>query len=63
METTRGRRGPSRADAAKEKLAALAAARTSGRKRVETFEVTREEAVYDEVRCGGRGRPGTSHSY
>ena len=50
---TRGRRGPSRADAAKEKLAALAAARSGGRKRVETFEVTREEAVYDEVR-GGR---------
>jgi len=46
------RRGASRADAAKEKLAALAAGKASGKKRVETFEVRREEAVYDEVRKG-----------
>jgi len=50
MERATGRRGVSRADAAKEKLAALAAAKVAGKKRVETFEVKREEAVYDEAR-------------
>ena len=48
----RGRRNASRTDAAKEKLAALAALKASGKKRVETFEAKREEAVYDEVRAG-----------
>jgi hypothetical protein len=50
----RGRRNASRTDAAKEKLAALAAQKQSGKKRVETFEAKREEAVYDEVRRRGR---------
>ena len=48
----RGRRNASRTDAAKEKLASLAAQKASGKKRVETFEAKREEAVYDEVRRG-----------
>lgn len=46
----RGRRGASRSDAAKEKVAALAAARASGKKRVDTFEPKHEAAVYDEAR-------------
>jgi hypothetical protein len=45
----RGRRNASRTDAAKEKLAALAAVKASGKKRVETYEAKREEAVYDEA--------------
>jgi hypothetical protein len=52
----RGRRNASRTDAAKEKLAALAALKQSGKKRVETFEAKREEAVYDEVRVGAARR-------
>jgi hypothetical protein len=62
----RGRRNAvSRADAAKSKLAELAAAKVSGKKRVETFEVKREEAVYDEV-CGRgspRGCAGAAHGW
>jgi hypothetical protein len=54
----RGRRNASRTDAAKEKLAALAAQKQSGKKRVETFEAKREEAVYDEVRRAGGLRRG-----
>jgi hypothetical protein len=54
----RGRRNASRTDAAKEKLAALAALKQSGKKRVETFEAKREEAVYDEVRRAGGLRRG-----
>jgi hypothetical protein len=49
----RGRRNASRTDAAKEKLAALAAVKASGKKRVETYEAKREEAVYDEARAAG----------
>ena len=56
----RGRRNASRTEAAKEKLAALAALKQSGKKRVETFEAKREEAVYDEVRAGCARRLGAS---
>ena len=45
----RSRRGANRADAAKATLAALAAGRESGKKRAETFEVEKEDRVYDEV--------------
>lgn len=46
----RPKRGASRADAAKAAVAAAAGGVVAGKKRVETYEVTREAAVYDEAR-------------
>jgi hypothetical protein len=56
------RRGTSRTEAAKEKLAALAAARAGGKKRVDTFEVKREESVYDEARSLSLESCASSHA-
>ena len=49
MERSR-RGGVSRAEQAKAKLAALVAQKETGKKRAETFEVEKEEALYDEAR-------------
>ena len=61
-----GRRGASRTDAAKAKLAALQEQRASGKRRAELFEVEQEASVFDKVRlrahaCAHRGRPLRHH--
>ena len=44
------RGGVSRADAAKAKVSALVALKETGKRRAETFEVEKEEKIYDEAR-------------
>ena len=56
----RGRRGASRNEAAKSKLAELRELQATGKKRAELFEVEKEASVYDEARPACRGKTGAA---